>query len=239
MVADTISNAISGFAFMVDIFVYAMSALGGVAIFTAIVKLGFHEDKSKVPLLFLMGGILIFLPKFSQSVVDTTFENNQYVESSQPQKERSSGFSSAYVEPVKPIKTQKEITVPTEKKVYTKVESVDYSPFLKSMGIAIISIIGVAFGSISINRLIKRRRLVKYKKIVARYIELPNDFMVLSKNIENLESDLNKINLLHKNSYGESKSSFANMISLLESKKQTFETIIKDFKNMEGVSYNV
>lgn len=239
MVADTISNAISGFAFMVDIFVYAMSALGGVAIFTAIVKLGFHEDKSKVPLLFLMGGILIFLPKFSQSVVDTTLENNQYVESSQFQKERSSGFSSAYVEPVKPIKNQKEITLPTEKKVYAKVEPVDYSPFLKSMGIAIISIIGVIFGSISINRLIKRRRLIKYKKIVAKYVELPNDFMVLSKNIENLESDLNRISLLHKNSYGETKSSFANMISLLESKKQTFETIIKDLKNMEGVSYNV
>ncbi len=108
-----------------------------------------------------------------------------------------------------------------------KSKPVDYKPFLIIMGYIFGGIILLVLTSILSVFLWGIFAYNKLKRKVVSMLELPNNFITLSNNIDTIDNLLIKINLFSKDLYGDKKTEMYKLKKLLEDKKDVFNSMIK------------
>lgn len=189
---------------------------GGMKLYSSAVRgHGFGE----APVL-VFAGIMMFTagPMMKSIIGSDDFEKQSvsYTESSKPEKTVPNVVvSKPQLEKKEPIKRQES-------------KPVDYMPFLKIIGSLFAGIICLVVGFFTVDWIISVLKFRKVKKSVVHLTALPNDFMVLSSEIEKIEDCIEKIKKMLPNYSGKRKNELKNFSDLLINKKSIFTGMIQN-----------
>lgn len=189
---------------------------GGMKLFSSVTRgHGFGEAP-----IFLFAGIMMLTadPMMKSIIGSDDFEKKSvfYTESSKPEKTVPNVIGSKpQLEKKEPIKRQES-------------KPVDYMPFLKIIGSLFAGIICFVVGFFTVDWIISVLKFRKVKKSVVHLTALPNDFMVLSSEIEKIEDCIEKIKRMLPNYSGKRKNELKNFSDLLINKKSIFTGMIQN-----------
>lgn len=218
---------------MISILSVMSSMITIMALVMGVFKL-MHGDMSGGFLTCFIAITVFFAPTVMKSISDTGVElgnktNAEFTEAWR--KDFNKNNESTQGKAISPS-VEKQVVQEAPKKPKPVIESkpVDYKPFLYILGGIIGSIISIVLIIFMVKQIVKFYKFRKAYKFVTRIAGLPNDFIALSSEIDQIDSFLARLNDMVKLYNGKKKQELLKLQVILEDKKYMFNGIINNIK---------